>query len=70
MRRKARFCSIELRSFFEMSGHSFPNHKYHKSSKGQLMSCKLKVKHDAGHLSYNSYRLADFETGKFDVVLP
>ena len=30
-----------------MSRHNFPNHKYHKSSKGQLMSCKLKVKHDA-----------------------
>ena len=47
VRRKARF--VELRSFFEMSRHSFPNHEYHKSSKGQLMSCKLRVKHDAGH---------------------
>ena len=47
MRCKARFWRVTI--FFEMSKHSFPNHKYHKSSKGQLMSCKLKVKHDAGH---------------------
>ena len=43
----ARF--LELRSFFEMSRHSFPNHKYHKLGNAQLMSCKLEVKHDAGH---------------------
>ena len=40
---------VELRSFFEKSRHNFPKHKYHKLSKGQLVSCKLKVKHDAGH---------------------
>ena len=33
-----------------MSRHNFPKHKYHKLSKGQLMSCVLKVKHDATNL--------------------